>query len=175
MSTASASPTPAVLARVAEAERLVFPGGSTMTLLADSRATGGKLSVHHTTLRDGADGATPHHHTTVAEVLYVLRGSIRLLVGDELVEAGAGDLAVVPPGLTHAFGAAPGRDAELLVAVTPGIDRFSLFRRFERVSAGHEPAGSLLADQSRYDTYLDISTIWERARPVPSTTEETPT
>jgi quercetin dioxygenase-like cupin family protein len=163
----------AVVARAAAAEHLVFPGGSTMTLLADSVATGGKLSVHHTMLRIGADGAGPHHHATAAEVLYVLRGSIQLLVGEELVGVGEGDLAVVPPGVAHAFAAAPGSDAELLVAVTPGIERFSLFRRFERVSAGREPAGTLLADQSQYDTYPDVSEVWQRARHVTSTTEET--
>jgi mannose-6-phosphate isomerase-like protein (cupin superfamily) len=149
---------------VAEAERLVFAGGSTMTLLADGPSTAGKLSVHHALLRDGADGASPHHHTTVAEVFYVLRGRVQLLVGDELVEAGEGDLVVVPPGVTHAFAGARGHDAELLVAVTPGIERFSLFRRFERVSAHREPAGTLFTDQSDYDTYPDVSDIWEHAR-----------
>jgi mannose-6-phosphate isomerase-like protein (cupin superfamily) len=174
MSTATSHSDSAVVARAATAERLVFPGGSTMTLLADSVATGGKLSVHHTVLRKGADGASPHHHTIGAEVFYVLRGSIQLLVGEALIEAGEGDLAVVPPGVAHAFAASPGREAELLVAVTPGIERFSLFRRFERIAAGREPAGALLADQSAYDTYPDISEIWEQARPVTSTQEETP-
>jgi len=173
MSTSSSRSASAVVARAAEAERLLFPGGSTMTLLADSLATGGKLSVHHTMLSNGADGASPHHHTTVAEVFYVLCGSIQLLVGEDLIEAGEGDLAVVPPGVAHAFAAVPGSEAELLVAVTPGIERFSLFRQFERVSAGREPAGTL-ADQSHYDTYPDTSEIWEQARQITSTTEETP-
>lgn len=153
-----------VVARAEEAEHLVFPDGSTMTLLADSDATGGKLSVHHTTLSSGADGASPHHHTTVAEVFYVLRGTIQLLVGDEVTEVGAGDLAVVPPGVSHAFAAAPGSDAELLVAITPGIERFDLFRRFERVVAGRELPGTLFTDQAEYDTYPDSSDMWEQAR-----------
>jgi len=163
-----------VVARAADAERLVFPDGSTMTLLADSHATGGRLSMHHTLLRDGADGASPHHHTTVAELFYVLRGTVQVLVGDELVEAGEGDLVVVPPGVAHAFAAAPGGDAELLLAVTPGIERFDLFRRFERIVAGREPAGTLFADQSEYDTYPDISDIWEQARHVAPTTRRDP-
>jgi len=166
-------PVSPLIARASTAERLAFPDGSTMTLLADSSATGEKLSVHHTTLRDGASGASPHHHAIVAEVFYVLRGKARLLVGDELIEAGVGDLAVVPPGVAHAFAAAPGHDADLLVAVTPGIERFDLFRHFEQVMAGREPPGSAFTDQSRYDTYPDISDIWDQSREPTSTTEET--
>lgn len=174
MPTTSSHADVTVVARAAEAERLVFPDGSTMTLLADSDATGGRLSMHHTLLRAGADGASPHHHTTVAELFYVLRGTVQLLVGDDLVEAGEGDLVVVPPGVAHAFAAAPGGDAELLLAVTPGIERFDLFRRFERIIAGREPAGTAFADQTEYDTYPDISDIWEQARHVAPTTRRDP-
>lgn len=152
-----------VVARASHAERLVFPGGSSITLLADSDETGGRLSVHRTVLRDGAEGGSPHHHTTVAETLYVVSGRVQVLVGDELIEAGAGDLAVIPPGVTHAFAAARGSDAELLVATTPGIERFPLFRRIARVSAGCEHPGTV-TDQSRYDTYADRSAIWDQTR-----------
>jgi mannose-6-phosphate isomerase-like protein (cupin superfamily) len=157
----SASP---VVARAARAERLEFPDGSTMTLLADSPATGGKLSIHHTTLRNGADGASPHHHTAVAEVLYVLAGAVHVLVDDEIVEVGEGDLAVIPAGVTHAFGAPPDCDADLLVAAMPGIERFELFRQIARVLAGRQSTGALSADQSRYDTYPDTSQTWNHAR-----------
>jgi mannose-6-phosphate isomerase-like protein (cupin superfamily) len=162
-----------VVARAATAERLSFPDGSSMTLLADSSATGGKLSVHHTTLRRGAEGASPHHHTRVAEVLYVLRGTVQLLVDDELVEAGVGDLVVIPPGVAHAFAAGPDEDAELLVAVTPGIERFDLFRRFERIATGREARGSTFVDHTDYDTLPDVDEAWVRARSIttPTNTE----
>lgn len=162
-----------VVARAAHSERLVFPGGSTMTLLADSDVTGGRLSVHRTVLLDGAEGGSPHHHTTVAETLYVVAGRLRVLVGDEPIEAGAGDLIVIPPGVTHAFAAAPGSDAELLVAATPGIERFSLFRRIASVMAGREHADTV-ADQSRYDTYPDTNAIWEQTRTITRSRQEAP-
>lgn len=157
------------MVRAAEAERLEFPDGSSMTLLADSHATDAKLSVHHTVLPAGAAGASPHHHTTAAEVFYVLRGTVQLLVGDDVVLAGPGDLAVVPPGVSHAFAAAPGTEAELLVAITPGIQRFELFRRLGRALAGLEPRGSVFDDQSEYDTYNDDSPVWARTRTLAST------
>lgn len=154
----------AVLVRSRDAEQLDFPDGSTMTLLADSDATGGVISIHRSVLAAGADGANPHHHTAVAEVIYVVGGRIEVLVGDEIVEAGEGDLAVVPPGAVHAFAALPEIGAELLIATTPGIERFSLWRRIQRVVTG-EPAGNLVADQATsYDTYSDVRPQWDRAR-----------
>lgn len=155
----SASP---VVARAACAERLEFPDGSTMTLLADGPITGATLSIHHSTLPSGAGGASPHHHTAVVEVLYVVAGTVQVLAGDEVFEIGRGDLAVVPPGVAHALAAAPGSDAELLVAAIPGIERFDLFRQLQRVLAGLEPPEALGAGQSRYDTYPDTSPIWNQ-------------
>jgi quercetin dioxygenase-like cupin family protein len=152
-----------VLTHAAQAEQLRLPDGSMMRLLADSPATAGKLSVHTSTLRNGG-GAGPHHHLVASEVFYVVRGAVELLIGEAIVTAGEGDLAVVPPGVPHAFAAVAGSDAELLIAVTPGIERFDLFRTFERVLSGREPAGTLFDDQSAYDTYPDHSPTWERAR-----------
>lgn len=169
----------AIVVRAQQAEELEFPDGSSMRLLTDSLAAGGTLSVHRATLRPGGLGASPHHHLTATEVFYVLRGSVQLLVGEVLVVATEGDLAVVPPGVDHAFAAAPGGDAELLVAVTPGIERFELFRRLARIAAGLEARGTLLDDQSPYDTYRSDSPAWRQAKhldqPIPTpVAEETP-
>lgn len=159
-----------VLVRSRDVERLGFPDGSTMTLLADGDATGGVISIHRSVLAAGVDGANPHHHTAVTEVIYVVGGRIHVLVGDEIVEAGEGDLAVVPPGVVHAFAAPPEVGAELLIATTPGIERFSMWRRIQRVVTGREPAGDLAADQATsYDTYSDVRPQWDRARhPTPT-------
>ena len=159
---ATLHPAGTVVARADEAELLAFPDGSVMRLLADSSATGGKLSIHHSTLSEGAAGASPHHHTRIAEVFYVLRGSVQILVGDEVVIAGEGDFVAVPPGVAHAIAAVPGSEAEVLVAITPGIDRFDFFRQVARVLAGRAPAGALFTDQSRYDTYPDASPAWQQ-------------
>src|SRR5215218_8372640 len=153
----------AIVVRAQEAEELEFPDGSSMRLLTDSAASGGALSVHRATLRHGGLGASPHHHLTATEVFYVLSGSVQILVGELFVVATEGDLVVVPPGMAHAFAAAPGADAELLVAVTPGIERFDLFRRLARLASGLEAPGTLFDDQSPYDTYASDSPAWRQA------------
>jgi len=178
--TAPTSPShTAGIIRAAEAEHLGLPGGSAMTLLADSHDTNGTLSIHQTVLHDGANGASPHHHTTATEVFYLLSGTAQILIGEQVHTARAGDLAVAPPGAAHAFAAAPGCDAEVLVAVAPGIERFDLFRRLARAAAGLEPPGTLFEDQAEYDTYAENSPIWHQARdlgqpPSSPTTKETP-
>ena len=102
----TSEPRGVVVVRGADAECHALPGGSAMWLLADGPATAGQLSVHRTVLRDGADGAGPHHHTMAAELFYVLSGSLQILVGDEIVVAGAGDVVMVPPGMSHEIGRA---------------------------------------------------------------------
>ena len=153
----------AVLVRAADAEVIGFPP-QTVRLLADSSATGGRLSTQRVTLADGADGASPHHHATSAELFYVLSGSAQLLAGDRLLVAGEGDLALVPPGLPHAFAAAQASDADLLIVITPGVERFEYFRHLARIATGRQPPESLLEVQARYDTFFDDSPAWRRAR-----------
>ncbi len=153
----------AVLVRAAEAEVIGFPP-QTVRLLADSSATGGRLSMQRVTLAGGANGANPHHHASSAELFYVLSGSVQLLVGERVLDAGEGDLAVVPPGLPHAFAAAPASDTDLLIVITPGVERFEYFRHLARIATGQQSPESLLEVQARYDTFFDHSPAWQRAR-----------
>jgi mannose-6-phosphate isomerase-like protein (cupin superfamily) len=152
-----------VLVRAADAE-VIGSGPQTVRLLADSPSTGGKLSTQRVTLTGGADGASPHHHAGSSELFYVLSGSVQLLAGAEVVTAGEGDLAVVPPGLTHAFAAPRSADTDLLIVITPGVERFEYFRHLARIASGELPRESLLEVQERYDTFFDDSPAWRHAR-----------
>ena len=152
-----------VLVRAADAERVGF-SPQTVRLLADSSSTGGKLSAQRVNLQGGVNGAKPHHHASSAELFYVLGGSVQLLAGDRILLTGEGDLAVVPPGLPHAFAAAAASDADLLIVITPGIERFEYFRHLARIATGQQPPESLLDVQARYDTFFDDSAAWRQAR-----------
>ncbi|MDR8407565.1 cupin domain-containing protein [Nonomuraea sp. 3-1Str] len=152
-----------VIVRSAEAE-VIGRAPTTIRLLADSGSTGGALSTQRVTLADGADGAKPHHHAGSAELFYVLDGTAQLLSGEQVVTAERGDLVVVPPNVAHAFAAAPGEDADLLIVITPGVERFEYFRHLERIAYGKVPPESLLEVQELYDTYFRTSETWDRAR-----------
>ncbi|WP_329248670.1 cupin domain-containing protein [Actinoallomurus sp. NBC_01490] len=156
--------TESVIVRSADAE-VIGRTPTTIRLLADAGFTGGALSTQRVTLSGGADGAKPHHHANSAELFYLLDGTAQLLSGDQVITAERGDLVIVPPGLAHAFAAAPGHDADILIVITPGVERFEYFRHLERIAYGEQPAESLLEVQDLYDTYFRTSTVWDTARP----------
>jgi len=107
-----------VVVRQEDAEVVGIPA-VTGRLYADSSATGGALSSQRITLRHGAAGATPHHHTGSSELFYVISGAAEMLTGERVLAATEGDLVVVPPGTVHAFAAAPDADADLLIILAP--------------------------------------------------------
>jgi mannose-6-phosphate isomerase-like protein (cupin superfamily) len=155
--------TESVIVRSADAE-VVGRAPTTVRLLADASATGGALSTQRVTLTDGADGAKPHHHANSAELFYLLDGTAQLLSGDQVVTAERGDLVIVPPGVAHAFAAASGHDADILIVITPGVERFEYFRHLERIAYGKQPPQSLLDVQELYDTYFQTNQTWDQAR-----------
>ncbi|MET0341020.1 MAG: cupin domain-containing protein [Polyangiales bacterium] len=163
MTTVQSTADGSVIVRGADAE-VVGREPTRVQLLVDSSATRGALSGIKVTLGKDADGARPHTHRGSSELFYVLDGGVQVLSGTDIVTAERGDLIVVPPNLPHAFGAAHGKGAELLIVVTPGIDRFDYFRKLERIAFGKDPPESLLAVQDLFDTYFLQSAAWEAAR-----------
>ncbi|WP_327092652.1 cupin domain-containing protein [Nonomuraea sp. NBC_01738] len=152
-----------MIVRAADAETLVSPT-TTGRLLLDSSDTGGALSTIRMTLAQGADGAVPHHHATSTELFYVLEGKARVLSGEEIVTLEAGDVAAVPPLTPHAFAAAPGHTADLLIVVAPGIQRFEYFRLLDRLRRGEATLDELLASQDLFDNHFLDSPAWTRDR-----------
>ncbi|MFG3020684.1 cupin domain-containing protein [Streptomyces sp. NPDC048254] len=145
----------------ADAE-LVGADPTRVRLLADSSATGGALSTVRVTLGEGGDGARPHLHRNSAEMFYLLDGAAELLSGDDVVTAERGDLVVIPPGVPHAFAAVPGSTADILIVITPGVERFEYFRHLQRLRLGEATLESLLEVQELYDNHYLKSVAWEQ-------------
>lgn len=159
--------TSAAVLRAADAVALTSKS-HTLQLLLDSSDTGGAVSTHRVLLREGAEGAAPHRHFTTTELFYVLGGAVDLLAGDEVLHTTEGDLVVVPPGVDHAFGATAGGDGELLVMVTPGIDRFGFFHAVHEVITGKADRSILVGSDERYDNHTARPPAlegWRRGRP----------
>ncbi|MGW0394546.1 cupin domain-containing protein [Streptomyces sp. NPDC003042] len=142
--------TGALVVGAGEAEQVPLPSGGAFRLLAD----GGAAGVNRLTLGEGAPWAPNHLHRRSAELFYVLGGAADFLLDGEPARVDAGGLVLVPPGLPHAFGAAPGGGADLLVVLTPGVERFGYFRALGRIQHGLEPFEGLLGDQERYDVHF---------------------
>ena len=155
----------AVIVRSAAAETLGDPDQPpAVRLLADSSATGGALSAQRVFLGRGAEGANPHRHTGSSELFYVVDGSVLILAGTEVVTLQQGDLAVVPPQLPHAFAGTADSGGDLLIVITPGVERFGYFRLLARLLQGQATTEELQAAQERYDNYFLDSPEWRAAR-----------
>jgi quercetin dioxygenase-like cupin family protein len=152
-----------VVVREVDAE-LLSVAQVTGRLYADSSQTGAACSAQRITLGQGSSGASPHHHTRASELFYVLEGEAEILTGERVLTAARGDLIVVPPHAVHAFAAAPGTEADLLIVLTPGIDRFEYFRHLQRVAQGEASWESILQTQDRYDNHFDESQVWQQHR-----------
>lgn len=152
-----------VIVRAVEAEVVGAPP-SAVRLLADASATGGALTSQRVTLSSGADGATPHHHAHGTELFFVLGGAVQVLAGETVSVADEGDLIVVPPTVAHAFSAPPESEADLLIVLTPGIERFGYFRLLERLGKGEATLEELLENQDLYDNHFLDSPAWRAAR-----------
>ena len=127
---------------------------SIIRLLADTSQTRRRAHGAAGDAERSADGAVPHRHTRGSEMFYVLGGVGQVLSGGEVLTASEGDLVLVPPDVTHAFGAAPGHDLDLLIVLTPGIERFEYFRLLGRLGRGEATLEELLESQDRFDNHF---------------------
>ncbi|MDN3354444.1 cupin domain-containing protein [Actinomadura sp. DC4] len=150
--------TSAVVVQPGEAARVSLANGE-FELLTD----GGAVSTSRLTLGTGANGGSPHHHKLSHEVFYVLDGTMLFRLGDTLTSVRRGGLVIVPPGMVHAFGAADGEVADVLVVLSPGIERFGLFEHLAAISRGEAEFSSLLPERDRYDFHLADLPNWRSA------------
>ncbi|GHF50419.1 cupin [Streptomyces mashuensis] len=162
LSTNTGTDSAAVLTRAAEAETASDPS-SVMTLLADSGTTGGLLTSYRSTFAEGAAGAPAHFHTRAAEMFFVIDGSLRVLVDEEIKVLNRGDFLLVPPRTPHAFAAAPGCTADVLFAFTPGMARFDYLRLLGRVMRGEADPAEIRESSERFDNHYVDSPVWNAA------------
>jgi mannose-6-phosphate isomerase-like protein (cupin superfamily) len=87
-------------------------------MLAGEEANGGFSLVEHP-MSPRALAAPLHRHTNEDEYSYVLEGRMGALLGDEVVEAGPGDLVVKPRNQWHTFWNAGEKPARILELISP--------------------------------------------------------
>lgn len=140
--------------------------GESVNLLAlgarfviDGEATGGAFSLVEHLLPPRALGAPLHMHRNEDEYSYVLEGRIGLELGDEVLEAGPGDLVSKPRGVPHAFWNAGDEPARLLELISPaGFE--SYFRELAPLLAAPERDEAAIGEVvARYDLDIDFGTI----------------
>lgn len=142
-----------VIERPGGGERLT--AGPTATVVkVPGAATDGRLSAVEMHLGGGWDGPPPHVHGSVDHLWWVLDGRVRLRVGDEVHDLGAGACAFVPAGVPHGFSTVGSDGAVVLQVDTPrALDGY--FRELAAVfpdAAPPDPA-AVGAVMGRHDTH----------------------
>ncbi len=118
--------------------------GGRVAIKAGSEQTCGRFSQLEF---DDPRGTAPplHIHHGEDETFYVVSGSVTVLVGDERIEADAGDFVFAPRGTPHAYVVTSER-ARMLVTFSPGgVEEFFVQAGVPDDGSGVPPAAAMQA------------------------------
>jgi len=93
--------------------------GVHIRIMMPATATGGALSLFEDHNKPGS-GPPLHVHQDADEIFAIVSGAYKFICGEIVIEAGAGDVVLVPRGAPHTFlnsGPGPGH---LMVTMRPG-------------------------------------------------------
>src|SRR3954453_16911694 len=128
--------------------------------MVESEATDGRFSLVEHPLAPRSLGAPIHTHRNEDEYSYVLEGRVGIQLGDEVVEAGPGELVFKPRGIPHAFWNAGDEECRLLELISPG-NFANYFVELAPVLSADGPPDfeALAAIQARYELSMDRDSI----------------
>jgi len=102
-----------------------FLGSIGVRFMIDSTETGERFSLVEHPMSPRALAAPLHLHTREDEYSYVLQGRMGALLGDDVVEAGPGDLVHKPRNQWHTFWNAGDEPCRILEIISPaGFEQF---------------------------------------------------
>jgi quercetin dioxygenase-like cupin family protein len=108
----------AYLAQPDQQQKIEWLDGGLFTVLLDSAATNGQLTVGRFTVEKGE--APPYHmHTREDEVFMLLEGSALLWSDDQEMELSQGGIVYLPKNVPHGY-RITSDTADLLMICTPG-------------------------------------------------------
>jgi quercetin dioxygenase-like cupin family protein len=127
--------------------------------MIDGDATGDAFSLVEHPLPPRALGAPVHTHRNEDEYSFVLAGRIGVQLGEDVLEAGPGELVFKPRGVPHAFWNAGDEPARLLEMISPaGFENY--FRELAPLlGAAERDEAAIGAVVARYDLDIDFGTI----------------
>jgi quercetin dioxygenase-like cupin family protein len=122
--------------------------------LMDGTVTGAGVGMFELTVQPGARVPPAHSHSGNEEIVYVLEGTLRYTVDNEMRDLKPGDRMYTPRGSVHAFSNRHDRPARALIILTPDIGA-QYFRDVAEAVAGGAPNPAKLTEvMSRYGLVL---------------------
>ena len=127
--------------------------------MIDGEHTGGRFSLVEHPLPPRRLGAPLHTHTREDEYSFVLEGRVGVQLGEDVLEAGPGDLVFKPRGVPHTFWNAGDTDVRLLELISPaGFENY--FRELAPLLALGDATDPRITDvRARYGLDLDPSSV----------------
>ena len=121
-----------------------FLGSIGVRFMIDGDVTGGGVSLVEHPMSPRALAAPLHRHVREDEYSYVLEGRMGALLGDEVLEAGPGDLLFKPRGEWHTFWNAGDEPCRILEIISPaGFEQF--FRELDAMGGAIKASPEELA------------------------------
>jgi mannose-6-phosphate isomerase-like protein (cupin superfamily) len=136
-----------------------FLGSIGARFLIDGSETGERFSLVEHPMSPRALAAPLHLHTREDEYSYVLQGRMGALLGDDVVEAGPGDLVFKPRNQWHTFWNAGDEPCRILEIIAPaGFEDF--FRELSDAGgAMRMDPQELAALGERYGQHFDLDSV----------------
>ena len=138
-----------------------FLGSIGVRFLIDGSEAGQRFSLVEHPMSPRALAAPLHLHTREDEYSYILEGRMGALLGDDVVEAGPGDLVFKPRNQWHTFWNAGDEPCRILEIISPaGFERF--FRELvDMGGVARADPGALARLNDRYGLEMQPETIPE--------------
>ena len=136
-----------------------FLGSIGVRFMIDGIDAAERFSLVEHPLSPRALAAPVHRHTREDEYSYVLEGRLGALLGDDVVEAGPGDLVYKPRNQWHTFWNAGDEPCRILEIISPaGFERF--FRELSDLGGVIEAGEDAVAELSaRYGLEMRPETV----------------
>lgn len=97
----------------------ISPTGPFNRAKAWSASTGGLITVEEVVLESHSPGPRRHFHSNQAELFYILEGTLRLQLAEQVATVGPGTFAFCPIGCVHAFRVVGDGPVRLLIMALP--------------------------------------------------------
>jgi mannose-6-phosphate isomerase-like protein (cupin superfamily) len=136
-----------------------FLGSIGVRFMIDGERTGGGFSLVEHPMSARALAAPLHRHLREDEYSYVLQGRMGALLGDDVLEAGPGDLVFKPRGEWHTFWNAGDEPCRILEIIAPaGFEKF--FAELVELGGAAQAEPELLRSLcERYALEMDPATV----------------
>ncbi len=143
--------------RAEEGEHADFPRLGNRYILRGT-SSDGRLALIDQTIPPRALAAPMHTHEHEDEYSFVLTGRLGAQIGDDVIEAGPGDLVLKPRGIPHAYWNPGDEETRLLEIISPpGFDQYFVDLAPELARPGELDLDALAEIRSRYGLTMDTA------------------